>query len=275
MNCDVISTTYEQNFEVTDLLIGKGGFGNVFIGSVKGEEIAVKEIPKSKQATRELKALMHAQVHKNVITLLGYKDTQCHLLIAMEKSTTDLYNLIVEAPLDEEHCIRCFRQMLHGISFIHSKRIVHRDIKLENWVLCGRAYTPKLIDFGLAHCFSTKECSILNTFVGSKAYCCPRIIKRIPYDGFKCDVWSMGVCLFSMVAGFFPYEVASDEDWRFKKTFGKSTSIAESIFELYDRKWPHSQMLASTLHCMIGIPSNITPSIHEISEQDLFSTTPI
>lgn len=83
-----------------------------------------------------------------------------------------------------------------------SRQVVHRDIKLENILLdSGRAM--KLIDFGLAAFYLPGK--KLRVHCGSPSYAAPEIVARKMYEGPPVDVWSLGVVLFAMVAGFLPF----------------------------------------------------------------------
>lgn len=81
-------------------------------------------------------------------------------------------------------------------------QVVHRDMKLENVLLdgCGRL---RLIDFGLAAFFAPGK--RLRVHCGSPSYAAPEIVGRRAYEGPPVDVWSTGVVLFAMLAGFLPF----------------------------------------------------------------------
>jgi len=130
-----------------------------------------------------------------------------------------------------------FRQVCGALATAHALGIAHRDLKLENLLLCkppgGAANADagkqrvKLIDWGLAHVHELAANSQpvperLHSRCGSRSYMAPEVNDRsisgtVGYDGFRADVWSLGVCLFAMVFGFFPFEQAVPEaDWRAK-----------------------------------------------------------
>merc|ERR1719424_2670753 len=105
----------------------------------------------------------------------------------------------------------------------HERGVVHRDLKLENVMLC--AEDPKgirLIDFGLAVQLELDasgkvvEGQLLTDSAGTQAYRAPEVTTE-GYDPLKVDIWAMGIVLFSLVAGFFPMQEAREEDWRFKR----------------------------------------------------------
>jgi 5'-AMP-activated protein kinase catalytic alpha subunit len=81
-------------------------------------------------------------------------------------------------------------------------QVVHRDIKLEN-ILLDAQNGMKIIDFGLAAFYATGK--KLRVHCGSPSYAAPEIVARKQYEGPPVDVWSLGVVLFAMMAGFLPF----------------------------------------------------------------------
>jgi 5'-AMP-activated protein kinase catalytic alpha subunit len=81
-------------------------------------------------------------------------------------------------------------------------QVVHRDIKLEN-ILLDSNRAMKLIDFGLAAFYAPGK--KLRVHCGSPSYAAPEIVARKQYEGPPVDVWSLGVVLFAMLAGFLPF----------------------------------------------------------------------
>lgn len=96
-----------------------------------------------------------------------------------------------------------FFQIMGAISYIHRLDIAHRDIKLEN-ILITSDNCAKLTDFGL--CKQQNGSNLLLTTCGTLVYAAPEIIKEIPYDGRKADIWSAGILLYAMVANHFPWQ---------------------------------------------------------------------
>lgn len=102
--------------------------------------------------------------------------------------------------------------MLDTIEYIHSKGAVHRDIKLEN-ILIDYDLNLKLTDFG----FSTyKSVEKLQSYHGTKTYMAPEIKKGEVYNGKSTDIFSIGVVLFIMVKGVFPFLEAISSDHYYK-----------------------------------------------------------
>jgi serine/threonine protein kinase len=96
-----------------------------------------------------------------------------------------------------------FGQIAAGIAHCHRSGVVHRDIKLEN-ILFTQFPRIKITDFGL--CGFITEGKLFTTFCGTACYAAPECLRRDEYDGRLSDVWSLGVLLFAMVVGEFPWD---------------------------------------------------------------------
>ena len=96
------------------------------------------------------------------------------------------------------------RQLVGALSYLHQRAIAHRDIKLEN-VLLDERCNVRLIDFGFAILSRGK----LRVPCGSPAYTAPEILLAHEYDGQLADVWSLGVLIYVMLAGRFPFQGAT------------------------------------------------------------------
>ena len=103
--------------------------------------------------------------------------------------------------LKEKYCKLIFYKILKGIQACHNAGICHRDLKLQN-ILLDDNFNPKICDFGFAT-FNEKN---LKDFLGTLNYLAPELILRKPYDGFKADIFSLGVILLNLATckiGFF------------------------------------------------------------------------
>merc|ERR1719231_1461244 len=89
--------------------------------------------------------------------------------------------------LDEDTAKMFFRQILMGMAYCHGRKLVHRDIKLENLLLTGDKQTVKIADFGLAKDVS-EDAS--RTIIGTAKYVAPEMLAGAEYDGLKSDMWS-------------------------------------------------------------------------------------
>lgn len=110
--------------------------------------------------------------------------------------------------LDFQECSHIVKSVLSGLTAIHSKNLIHRDIKAENILLLSDSsktepygYTIKICDLG----FCREDDENVNTFCGTTSYMAPEIFKKQIYDN-KVDVWAVGVLFFRMLFGDFPFK---------------------------------------------------------------------
>ena len=139
-----------------------------------------------------------------------------------------------------------FRQLINTLEFMHSKGIIHRDIKAEN-ILLDNNYELKIADFGFSVPIngwdgSGKLCS----FKGTRSYMAPEFYVNEPYDGIKVDIFACGVLLFIMVMGTLPFNTAEYNDvkyivlhsdymkyWESASSILKSEKVSMEFFDLF------------------------------------------
>ena len=143
--------------------------------------------------------------HVNVIFVFNIIEDKDNYYIIMEYCKSgELFDYIVEHQhLEEDEAAFFFYQLINGVEYIHSLGVAHRDLKPENLLLTNNKIL-KIIDFGLSHEFNGED--YLRTKCGSPSYAAPEIIKGLPYDGFKTDIWCCGIILYAMVCGYLPFE---------------------------------------------------------------------
>ena len=211
--------------------LGEGEFGKVKLGVHKewGEEVAVKLIKRDKVANdaaplhlddsaqkdpakmskveREIQVLKDVR-HPNIVRLYEVIESDRYIGIVLEyASGGELFDhILAHKYLKEEHACRLFAQLISGVSYLHHKKIVHRDLKLEN-LLLDRNRNVIITDFGFANNFEHKRNDLMATSCGSPCYAAPELVVQDGlYAGSAVDVWSCGVILYAMLAGYLPFD---------------------------------------------------------------------
>lgn len=167
----------------------------------------IREKQFAQKVTREINLLKFFQ-HPHIIRLYEVISTHNHLLLVMEYLPGgELYSLIERnGRLCEELGRYYLQQIVSGIEYCHFHRVVHRDIKPEN-LLLDQNGNVKIADFGLSNFL--KDGEFLKTSCGSPNYAAPEVISGNKYCGPEVDVWSLGVVLYALLAGFLPFDEGS------------------------------------------------------------------
>lgn len=127
----------------------------------------------------------------------------------MERCQSSLLDVLINDPYVDEAIDSYYCQMLLGVAHVHSKSIIHRDIKHDNF-LCSHEGVVKLCDFGLA--IRTEAVKATSYKVaGSHLFMSPEMLGGVDY-GCSVDIWSLGVAIYVIVFGDFPYAFASSLD---------------------------------------------------------------
>lgn len=215
-----------------DLVIGKGSYGQVCIAS-RGEAeghhsnksgkrkkfackcVMLRNDPKYiAKLQEEVNVLRELRGHDNVIRLFDVFCVDNELFIITELGRGgDLFHLLTTHPkhgVTEAYAAKTVAEMLSAVSFLHSRHICHRDLKLENWVLeSGKdVWSPlKLIDFGLSTHYTPGH--RLSRVVGSSYYVAPEVLKKSYTEA--CDLWSLGVIVYMLLSGAPPFYGRNDE----------------------------------------------------------------
>lgn len=190
--------------------IGSGASGHVYtaIDMSTDEKIAVKMIDIRKQTKKILIlteiSVMKKNKHPNVINYYdSYLVDNDQLWVIMEYlQFGPLTDLVTKLILREGQIAVIVKETLKAIEFLHSNKIIHRDIKSDN-ILLGLEGQVKVIDFGFCAQLNhsdEKRC----TFAGSPYWLSPEIITRKAYDT-KTDIWSLGILIIEMLEGAPPY----------------------------------------------------------------------
>ncbi|KAH9604300.1 hypothetical protein KSS87_019447 [Heliosperma pusillum] len=212
------SKNFGDKYEVGEE-VGRGHFGYTRIatakkGDLKGQQVAVKIIPKSKMTTaiaiedvrREVKILKGLAGHSNLIRIYDAFEDSENVYIVMELCQGgELLDRILSrgGKYTEDDAKAVLLQILNVVSFCHLQGVVHRDLKPENFLFVSKDEDSplKAIDFGLSDFVKPDE--KLNDIVGSAYYVAPEVLHR-SYTT-EADVWSVGVIAYILLCGSRPF----------------------------------------------------------------------
>ena len=151
---------------------------------------------------RELEVIMKLD-HPNIVRFYETYQDKKYLHIVMEYcSGGELLNRIIDkGNMNEDEARNIMKKIFSVIKYIHEKGVVHRDLKLENFLFSDKSEAAeiKLIDFGLSRTFDYSNTLRLDSVVGTPFYVAPEILTG-NYD-YRCDYWSLGVIMYILLSG--------------------------------------------------------------------------
>ncbi|KAJ4728041.1 Non-specific serine/threonine protein kinase [Melia azedarach] len=210
------SRTHVGKYELGRTL-GEGSFAKVkFAKNVEtGDCVAIKIVDRDQvlrhkmveQIKREI-STMKLIKHPNVIKIIEVMASKTKIYIILEfVDGGELFDKIAKhGRLREDEARRYFQQLINAVDYCHSRGVYHRDLKPENLLLDSYGVL-KISDFGLsAFSQQVREDGLLHTACGTPNYVAPEVLNDKGYDGRTSDVWSCGVILFVLMAGFLPFD---------------------------------------------------------------------
>ena len=216
----VPSSTAVMDMYMVGKVIGVGSYGKVRAAwhRLTGGKVAIKTYDKSKLTDPAHWKRVHSEIkimeqtsHPRIARMFEAIETPKRMHLIMECLDGGNLCTFVKAKkrLSEDESRGIFFQVVQAVEYLHSYGISHRDIKLENILFDGDR-NIKLIDFG----FSTvcQHGKRLKVFCGTPSYMAPEIVRRTEYEGKPVDIWSLGILLYALLCGCFPFRAKSYPD---------------------------------------------------------------
>ncbi|CAA2995542.1 CBL-interacting serine threonine- kinase 14-like [Olea europaea subsp. europaea] len=196
-------------------LLGCGAFAKVYHARDlrTGQSVAIKVVNKQRILKGNLTANIKREIsimrwlrHPHIVRLHEVLATKTRIYFVMEFAKGgELFAKVVKGRFSEDLSRKYFQQLISAIGYCHSRGVFHRDLKPEN-LLLDENWELKVTDFGLsALTDQIRPDGLLHTLCGTPAYVAPEILAKRGYDGAKVDVWSCGVILYVLSAGYLPF----------------------------------------------------------------------
>ncbi|PUZ73447.1 hypothetical protein GQ55_2G474900 [Panicum hallii var. hallii] len=214
------ATVLLGRYELGDLL-GRGASAKVYRARdlLTGRSVAIKSFPNPRAgaggaeegrrpvAIEREAAILRRLRHRHVVRLHEILATRKKVHFVLDLAAGgELFSLVdASGRMTEDLARHYFRQLISAVRYCHARGVFHRDIKPEN-LLLDEAGELKVADFGLG---AVADGNLRHTLCGTPAYVAPEILSRKGYDPAKVDIWSCGVVLFVLAAGYLPFNDAS------------------------------------------------------------------
>ena len=224
--------------------LGSGSYGTVYLAKniLKENLVAIKvieKVPSNIIDDMEIKNeinILKSLSHPNIVKIYEFFDTAVDYYIVTEYCKKGELFEYINNKYSERQLAVLFYQVFSGLCYLHEKKILNRDLKLESLMISeiekdintGEEYFwMKIIDFGTAKIFERKKKE--KEIIGSSYYIAPEVLKKNYNE--KCDTWSVGVILYMTLTGVPPFDGETDEDIIHRIKIGKYSKTNKRFLE--------------------------------------------
>ncbi|XP_044277259.1 ribosomal protein S6 kinase alpha-2 isoform X2 [Varanus komodoensis] len=249
-------------------------------------EFAVKIIDKSKRdPSEEIEILLRYGQHPNIITLKDVYDDGKYVYLVMElmRGGELLDRILRQKCFSEREASAVLCTISKTVDYLHSQGVVHRDLKPSNILYMDESGNPdsiRICDFGFAKQLRAEN-GLLMTPCYTANFVAPEVLKRQGYDA-ACDIWSLGILLYTMLAGFTPFANGPDDtpeeilarigSGKYALTGGNWDSISEAAKDIVSKMLhvdPHQRLTAAQVLRHPWIVNREYLSQNQLSRQDV------
>lgn len=249
-------------------------------------EFAVKIIDKSKRdPSEEIEILLRYGQHPNIITLKDVYDDGKYVYLVMElmRGGELLDRILQQKCFSEREASAVLCTITRTVDYLHSQGVVHRDLKPSNILYMDESGNPdsiRICDFGFAKQLRAEN-GLLMTPCYTANFVAPEVLKRQGYDA-ACDIWSLGILLYTMLAGFTPFANGPDDtpeeilarigSGKYALTGGNWDSVSDTAKDIVSKMLhvdPHQRLTAVQVLRHPWIVNREYLSQNQLSRQDV------
>ena len=271
-------------FFISEKVLGKGASAEVRLGCFaenKNQLVAVKMIDKKNITEKDPKkfidllqreiSILQSLSHQNIVKMMDVSQTNNYIYIFLEFCNGGSLKDYIKKKggyLSEKEAIIFFKEICEAFKVMEEKKIIHRDIKQENVMINNDQV--KISDFGFSRVIEVGDPNYYSR-LGTPLYMPPQIIKGERY-GPKCDVWSVGILLYTMLYGFHPF-ISKSEESKVTNLVGLLKNIENRDVKFPDKP-ARSQTVKKLLIGMLGKKEEDRLSWSEVFESDIVKRDP-
>ncbi|NXP13678.1 KS6A2 kinase, partial [Thinocorus orbignyianus] len=278
---------FTDGYEIKeDIGIGSYSVCKRCIHKATETEFAVKIIDKSKRdPSEEIEILLRYGQHPNIITLKDVYDDGKYVYLVMElmRGGELLDRILRQKCFSEREASAVLCTITRTVDYLHSQGVVHRDLKPSNILYMDESGNPdsiRICDFGFAKQLRAEN-GLLMTPCYTANFVAPEVLKRQGYDA-ACDIWSLGILLYTMLAGFTPFANGPDDtpeeilarigSGKYALTGGNWDSVSDTAKDIVSKMLhvdPHQRLTAVQVLRHPWIVNREYLSQNQLSRQDV------